>query len=369
MKGIIFKYIQILLPQHNCIVLPNFGAFILSQEQHDYDATGILLPPSFFVGFNNKLVHNDGVLASFHSQNRNISYEKALNEINIFISQMKFELSKQGDFNCGSLGNFNIENNILVFKPAKSFVVPFYFGLESIKLKRIKSATPFATSLDLEKANNDVTTENNVNQEVEIKSLLQKNIREAARISFKKHVIPYAVAAAVALVLLIPFGKIQDSDDYQHRAGFINSVSSLSQNLNENNFSTKSFTNNSITLSNNINSSAATSSKDNKLSDKILTNSKEKNEWDSNAPVSNSKNNTKYFLIVASDPKEEIAKNMLSNIKKDGFANVGILESPERFRIHIASFNNKDDADSYLKDLRKSHPKYSTSWIYTKLED
>tara|TARA_B100001175_G_scaffold165722_2_gene140483 strand:- start:11038 stop:12015 length:978 start_codon:yes stop_codon:yes gene_type:complete len=76
------KYIKELLFRHECVTVPNFGAFlthtinVLIQPE-----TGVFTPPRKDVSFNNLLKSNDGILAHYVAKKENVSYEKALRKI------------------------------------------------------------------------------------------------------------------------------------------------------------------------------------------------------------------------------------------------------------------------------------------------
>ena len=73
----IFKDISHLLHSNDCVILPDFGAFILKNKSA-YIENNEFFPPSKYVSFNSMLKDNDGLLAKFISEERKISYKKSL---------------------------------------------------------------------------------------------------------------------------------------------------------------------------------------------------------------------------------------------------------------------------------------------------
>ena len=73
----IFKDISHLLHSNDCVILPDFGAFILKSKSA-YIENNEFFPPSKYVSFNSMLKDNDGLLAKFISEERKISYKKSL---------------------------------------------------------------------------------------------------------------------------------------------------------------------------------------------------------------------------------------------------------------------------------------------------
>jgi len=76
------QYIKELLYRHECVTVPNFGAFLTRTInvliQPD---SGLFSPPRKEVSFNHLLKSNDGILAQYMAQKDNVSYEQALRKI------------------------------------------------------------------------------------------------------------------------------------------------------------------------------------------------------------------------------------------------------------------------------------------------
>ena len=75
------RSIEKLLYQHECVTIPQFGAFLTRSFGAKIDYKGLFYPPRKEVNFNQLLLANDGILAHFIAQKENISYESALRNI------------------------------------------------------------------------------------------------------------------------------------------------------------------------------------------------------------------------------------------------------------------------------------------------
>ena len=76
------QYIKELLYQHECVTVPNFGAFLTRSMNILIDTdSGLFLPPRKEVSFNSLLSNNDGVLAHYIAQKEKVSFEQALRRI------------------------------------------------------------------------------------------------------------------------------------------------------------------------------------------------------------------------------------------------------------------------------------------------
>lgn len=75
-------YIEKLLFEYNCVVVPGFGAFLAQGTGARIDAaTHALLPPSKTVSFNAQLKRNDGLLVSQIAKEKKLGYEDVLQEV------------------------------------------------------------------------------------------------------------------------------------------------------------------------------------------------------------------------------------------------------------------------------------------------
>ncbi|MEX0314828.1 MAG: SPOR domain-containing protein [Allomuricauda sp.] len=75
-------YIEKLLFDYNCVVVPGFGAFLAHGKSAELDtATNTLIPPTKTISFNAQLTKNDGLLISHIAKEKHLSYEELLEEV------------------------------------------------------------------------------------------------------------------------------------------------------------------------------------------------------------------------------------------------------------------------------------------------
>lgn len=91
-------YIQHALHQlfldHDCIVVPGLGGFVCNRRPARYDALRKeLLPPAREVQFNERLMHNDGVLAHALAVSSGCTYAEALESIEKEASMMRLAIA------------------------------------------------------------------------------------------------------------------------------------------------------------------------------------------------------------------------------------------------------------------------------------
>ena len=75
------SYIEKLLYDYNCVVVPGFGAFLAHGKSAELDSvSNTLIPPSKTISFNAQLSKNDGLLVSLYRQGESILATKSLLE-------------------------------------------------------------------------------------------------------------------------------------------------------------------------------------------------------------------------------------------------------------------------------------------------
>ena len=81
------KYISELLYSHDCVIVPNLGGFLASNQNASVSAsTQTIFPPFRKLAFNIYLRRNDGLLANHLVSFENMTYSEAMNEIEKFVS-------------------------------------------------------------------------------------------------------------------------------------------------------------------------------------------------------------------------------------------------------------------------------------------
>jgi nucleoid DNA-binding protein len=112
-------YIRELLLQHDCVILPDFGGFIANYRSASFkENTNALYPPSKALSFNKNLAHNDGLLISYVSGQKEIGYVDAKRIVTDFINKLKNKLNKGEKVTLDAIGTFFYDNQKnLQFEP------------------------------------------------------------------------------------------------------------------------------------------------------------------------------------------------------------------------------------------------------------
>jgi len=143
------EYICELLYRYNCVIIPEFGAFLteripatISQEAN------LFYPPQKRISFNNQIVNNDGLLANYIAKKETISYENANSKIQQFIQEINQELNSKGKISFSEIGFFTIDSaGNLTFEPLHTTnYLTESFGLPTLKTSEILRNTETLTN-------------------------------------------------------------------------------------------------------------------------------------------------------------------------------------------------------------------------------
>lgn len=120
MQATIDKHISYLLFDHECVVVPGFGAFLTRYYHAEINpATDMMRPPSKRVSFNKRINENDGLLAKHISRNEGISYSQAMESIAISVRGWKRILRTGKKVNLPGIGRLYLDNESRIqFNPA-----------------------------------------------------------------------------------------------------------------------------------------------------------------------------------------------------------------------------------------------------------
>src|SRR5688572_8596199 len=135
------RYINQLLHEYNCVVVPNLGGFVANYAPAAIDKVhSTLNPPHKKIVFNKSLTNNDGLLANAIASDKKILFNQAMDMISAEVDDILKKLKTGESVFLESIGALfcDKENNIL-FGPdhVDNFLTDAY-GLSAIRVTAIK---------------------------------------------------------------------------------------------------------------------------------------------------------------------------------------------------------------------------------------
>ena len=311
-----YQHIERLLSQHDYVVVPNLGGFIVQMKSAKILSDRIT-PPHATIGFNTLMNNSDGLLAIEISRSEQISYRKAVEYIDSKVEYINLQLNTSGNIVIGDLGILQKNNQgSIIFNPVyKSGFLPQNIGLTDLYI---------------------------VPKEIQ-------RIHEKRKLTISipsNGIMKYAVAAVIVLGLLIVSPHVSDipKSNYASLAS-LSSVNSF-ENNEEQSIEKKVVLEKPVEVK-----KAGTDITKTKELAKVINNDVEADN---------------YHVIVASLPTRASAQKLCDELIKDKFTEARVLPSSKMYRVAIQSFKSKGTADEFIQNLRKSDVKFETAWIFSK---
>lgn len=135
------ELIQQLLQTNNCVIIPNFGAFIGNYNPAEVRLQeNTILPPNKIIAFNRSLQKNDGVLKNAVALEYSITYKEAEESVIDFSRQCNDSLTNNKSLIFKDIGKLILDNDSNIqFQPyfTKNYLLESY-GLPSLSLQPIQ---------------------------------------------------------------------------------------------------------------------------------------------------------------------------------------------------------------------------------------
>lgn len=358
MKQVVYQNIIELLYFHECVIIPDFGGFVTSTVTARVDLEkGYFAPPEKKILFNHNLKNNDGLLISKIAESEKISYNDSKKLVSDFVRDLMNEITS-GTFMFQSIGRFyfNSENQIC-FDPSvqKNFNTSAY-GMSSFVFPVIHS---YDTVRVIDKKFRD--------REAVRQIITQKNARRIM------------VGAPLLLILaLLPSKTNFDLFSFKDTAGFnyhttdIFSTSDKKESVDQAIFEMTRKQNALLYIEPSISKKEVQTpvTVDSALLlsaveiPEVIPEKTERAKVEIQEKVSGPDVSARFHLIAGSFTEQYRADVYVKQLKSKGYNPVILPADKGRLRISIASFSNKDEADSKLDSMRNNAD--LSLWLLTK---
>lgn len=318
----LISHIEFLLHEHNCVIIPDFGGFVVNTIPPQRDGIALFHAPVCELVFNRDLTHNDGLLAQSYMKNGSMTFESAMQKIEQDIQELKRQLREQRCLEMGKLGSFAMhDDKRFVYIPG-AFVRPALFGLTQATLKpliQIQPAIPPRRSESRQKWGRSV------------------GISAAA------------VAAVILLMFILPVG---DTSIGRQSARMISETGWMHSKISQ--------PANSIVISDEVANEAESVVEQSIALDEMATPSVD-------ITVQNVEDSSpRYYIVMGVYRGVESAQKTTQLLLEEGFHQTGWLERSDRIDVYAASFTDESAAKVYLKEVHKKFPGHSDAWILKK---
>ena len=140
---ILQTYISDLLYRYDCVIVPDFGAFLSKRISAQINLeTNNFFPPRKELSFNPQLQHNDGVLCNYIAEIEKVPYSEAVSLIQKAVVEFNDQLAKNKVLHFKAIGSIiKSDEGQLLFEPLKETnYLTASFGLSEITIPAVSRA-------------------------------------------------------------------------------------------------------------------------------------------------------------------------------------------------------------------------------------
>ena len=358
------RHIEVLLLNNDCVIIPNFGGFMVHHVEARYDEKDhIFLPPYRTLGFNPQLKMNDSLLAQSYIEAYDISYPEAIKRIESEVDELNQILDNEGEYELNDIGTLHRnEMGSFDFVPCDAGILtPYLYGLSSFELESLssikakrnkevieakKETTNIPTGIQaLEKANifaNQSSLSNNTEDE-------QQDQEKSIRISISMLRNAAAVAILFVVLMLIPTPLSNKKDK-------------LIQSELNTSLLYKIIPNDVITEKAGVNPLEKIASKPQTESAKAVK-AKEVVE-EVNTPK---KQETFYTIVLASRITKKNAEAYTESLKNKGLENAEMIAKGTHVKVICGRYESEKEAYKAMNKLN-NNPNFADCWV-TKIQE
>jgi len=152
-------FIENLLYTHDCVIIPNFGGFVLNTQDFQLDDAQVIHPKSKWVAFNERLRSDDGLIATSWAKEKGISQKQAFTAVHKFAETLSSQIKVDKQFQFGNIGTFHLsKSGRLQFEPIQAINFDLnQYGLTAVSIGQIKKK-PVLQETPVEKSAVDMPT-------------------------------------------------------------------------------------------------------------------------------------------------------------------------------------------------------------------
>lgn len=147
----VHEYLKKLLYQYDCVVVPEFGAFLTHYQRAVYSETsGLYLPPRKRVAFNEALRFDDGILANYIMLHEPVTRDDAQRHISQFVEYLREQVDVLSFFELDGIGTFtrNDEGKLQFAPSLRHNFFGETFGMTALAVQPIHKLSLVAAPLE-----------------------------------------------------------------------------------------------------------------------------------------------------------------------------------------------------------------------------
>ncbi len=326
--------IEYLLLNHDYVVIPEVGTFIVQQmDAQRNEGEEAFLPPYRSVRFNAGLKQNDNLLVSSIEETFAISSEQAYQQLTMWVSDFRQTLEDNGCAEFGSIGIFTIEENgTMTFSAQESGVTtPEYYGLDAFHISEVapvQKTRMVPRTASMEANDHEIT------------------------IRINRRIANYVVAACAAILLFVVFNNPIPNIDLESQR------SSLKELLIPNNTTPQQ----QVSVA-----KVETPKVAEDMPKATETEASKTSEQTPAQPTAEAEVATEtaeeYCIVLASAISKTNAERFVERLTADGFISARIIMTGKMLRVVVGHYTDKEQANKDARSIRQRSAAYSSAWV------
>ena len=350
---VIAKNLEILLLQHDLVMVPGLGGFVIDYKQAEFDEKedSFLLPPGRSIMFNKDLRANDGLMVNAYMQNYDATYPQALRQLEIDVEQLLDQLNEEGWVCLDNVGTLrkDMEGHLSFEQIHATAITPSLFALPSI---RIKSLNQLQNELDisqniLQASMLTVAEQNKKNGNMSLRWRRWRDIGVSS-------------AAAIAMFFMFAFPYLKNN----HPTDKIIAGAMVTQNNDlRNKTATTQPDESTMTINNRI--------PDNSAQPQIILlqapsagqNAIVISQQDINNSPNVSSPDGKYSIVITVAANEHCAQYVIDELEEKNIPGAFHYKNNKSDYVLYSRFESLQDAQKALKALRPVNKRFAKAWI------
>ena len=158
--NIMIEFIERLLYTHDCVIIPQFGGFVLNTKDFQFQENDqIITPKSKWIAFNERLQSDDGLLATNWAKEMGVSQKQAFMVVHQFGQELSAIIKAETQFQFGNIGVFSVnKSGRFQFEPNQTLNFDLnQYGLTPVSIGQARKK-PVLQENPIEKSSEDLPT-------------------------------------------------------------------------------------------------------------------------------------------------------------------------------------------------------------------
>ncbi len=329
------RHIEYLLLTHNCVVVPQFGAFVVHESNASrVESENLFFPPSRMVRFNPEVVEDDGLLVSLVRTVHHCQTTEAKRMVQGMVLNLRQQLLADGQVDFGSIGVFTQdEDGHVCFEPCQAgATTPSYFGLDAFVMPKL---TAIQRNEKIAQKRKQTSRDS------------QNNTESHIIIHINRRALRYAVFSAAAILICVLFAIPIDFNptNSSQQASVLPTQPTQTQQV--------------VIPDENVEiemteSDAVTADKE------MVTIESQEGGQEENIAVEKPND---FLIVLASDVTLKNAERYVNDLKKRGFENAIIYNNGKMTRVVLEGYATEEEASNHNIELHRSSKEFTYSWV------